>query len=98
MKPSTNKTKMVTFLRARGYDVPSIRRSIFSKHRDSFWLDWQDSADKWHKAYYSAAGGRPIFYVDRHFIDITLAEVIDAGMVTENHPTPKTDEKEITLC
>lgn len=76
MLPYANKTRMVQFLRKRGYDVANSRNAEFSKYRNSFWLDYEDSAGCWHKAYYSAAAGRPIFSIDREFIPITTEEVV----------------------
>ena len=79
MLPYANKTLMVRFLRKRGYDVANSRNAQFSKYRNAFWLDYEDSSGSWHRAYYSAAAGRPIFSVDNKFIDITTEEV------TKNH-------------
>ena len=79
MLPYANKTLMVRFLRKRGFDVANSRNAQFSKYRNAFWLDYEDSNGCWHKAYYSAAAGRPIFSVDNKFIDITTEEV------TKNH-------------
>lgn len=80
MLPRATKTQMIKFLKDRGYDIVKSRTAEFGKYRDSFWLDYEDSTGCWHQAYYSAAGGRPIFSVDRNFIDITLDDVIKHGM------------------
>lgn len=81
MLPYANKTLMVQFLRKRGYDVANSRNAQFSKYRNAFWLDYEDSNGCWHEAYYSAAGGRPIFSIDKNFIDISLEEVVEHKMI-----------------
>lgn len=81
MFPKATKTQMVKFLRDRGFDVANPRKAKFTKYRDAFWLDYEDSSGDWHRAYYSAAAGRPIFSVDRNFISITLEEIVEHGML-----------------
>ena len=71
---------MIHLLRNKGYDVANTRQAEFSKYRNSFWLDYEDSAGNWHRAYYSAAAGRPIFSVDKKFITITIDDVIKHQM------------------
>lgn len=84
MFPKATKTQMIHFLRDRGYEVANTRQAQFSKYRNSFWLDYEDSNGIWHQAYYSAAAGKPIFSIDHEFINITLDEVINHGMFRKN--------------
>jgi len=78
MVPYANKTLLIRFLRKRGYDVAKTTQAQFSKLTRSraYWLEYQDSTGTWHKAYYSAAAGRPIFSVDGTFIPITIEEAV----------------------
>lgn len=80
--PRATKTSLAKLLRAKGFCVPSIRRTEFTHYHRAFWLNWDDGTE-WHKATYSAAGGRPYLYVDNMYIKITLAEVIPFDLVEE---------------
>lgn len=80
--PKATKTSLVKLLRSKGWNVPSIRKAIFSHFRQAFWLEWSDGVE-WHKATYSSGGGKPYLYVDSKWIDLTMAEVIHFGMVEE---------------
>ena len=64
MLPRATKTQMIRFLRDRGFSVADTRNAQFSKYRNSFWLDYEDDKGTWHRAYYSAADGKPIFSID----------------------------------
>lgn len=81
--PTANKTKMVKLLRAKGYDVPSIYQAVFERHGHAFWLSWRDKRNFSHSAYYSGAGGRPVLQVDKTWLDLTMAEVIQFGLVED---------------
>ena len=81
--PRATKTGLVKLLRARGMDIPSIRRADFSKSGRSYWLHWYDSQEVWHQAYYSASAGRPILSVDQEFGPISMAEVIHFALFEE---------------
>ena len=81
--PKATKTSLAKLLRARGMDIPSIRRADFSKSGRSYWFHWQDSQEVWHQAYYSAAGGRPLLAIDQEFVPISMTEVIQFGLSEE---------------
>lgn len=81
--PRATKSSMVKLIRSKGYDVPSIYQAIFSRTGYTFWLRWVDKAKVSHSAYYTGAGGRPVLQVDKTWIDITMAEVIQFGLCEE---------------
>lgn len=81
--PKATKTSLAKLLRARGMEIPSIRRADFSKSGRSYWLHWHDSQEVWHQAYYSAAGGRPLLAIDQEFSPISMTEVIHFGLFEE---------------
>ena len=81
--PKATKSSLVKLIRAKGYDVPSIYQAIFERHGRSFWLRWVDKGRVPHSAYYTGAGGRPVLQVDKKWIDLTMAEVIQLGPYAE---------------
>lgn len=80
--PRATKTSLVKLIRAKGWKVPSIRGALFSHYHRTYWLEWTDG-ETWHKATYSAGGGRPYLYIDSKWIDLTMAEVIHFGLYEE---------------
>lgn len=85
--PTANKTKMVKLLRAKGYDIPSSRQAYFEKlgRADSrtFTLEWLDSEKRRRVAFYSGCAGRPYLSVGKEWTWLTMAEVIELGLVEE---------------
>lgn len=81
--PRATKSSMVKLIRSKSYDVPSIYQAIFERHNRAFWLRWVDKRKIPHSAYYSGAGGRPVLQVDKTWIDLTMAEVIQFGLCEE---------------
>ena len=81
--PRATKSSMVKLIRSKGYDVPSIYQAIFSRTGRAFWLRWVDKNKAPHSAYYTGAGGRPVLQVDKTWIDLTMAEVIQFGLYEE---------------
>lgn len=80
--PKATKTSLVKLVRSKDYVVPSIRDAAFSTcGRRSYFLDWATKDGKWHRAYYTGAGGRPVLLVDGEWLKITMAEVIHFGLV-----------------
>ena len=81
--PKATKSSLVKLIRAKGYDVPSLYQATFERVRHTFWLRWRDKAGVPHSAYYTGAGGRPVLQVDKTWIDLTMAEVIQFGLYEE---------------
>lgn len=85
--PTANKTKLVKLLRAKGYNVPSVRKACFDKlewgNSRTYVLDWVDGQRKRQRAFYSGCAGRPYLSVGEKWIWLTMAEVIQFGLVTE---------------
>ena len=81
--PNATKSSLVKLVRAKGYDVPSLYQSVFERHGRAFWLRWVDKGKASHSAYYTGAGGRPVLQVDKTWIDLTMAEVIQFGLYEE---------------
>lgn len=85
--PTANKTKMVKLLRAKGYDVPSVRKACFDKlgrgNSRTYVLDWVDGQKKRQRAFYSGCTGRPYLSVGEQWTWLTMAEVIELGLVEE---------------
>lgn len=81
--PKANKSKLTRLLRSKGYQVPSIQQAEISQFGRTYWLRWRDKDKLPHVAYYSAAGGRPIFQVDRQWVEITMEEVRQFGLYEE---------------
>lgn len=81
--PKATKTSLVSLLRDRGFDVPSIRQAIFERHGHSYWLRWSDKENNRHTAYYTGADGRPVLQVDKQWIELAWSEVIQHGLVEE---------------
>ena len=81
--PRATKSSMVKLIRSKSYDVPSIYQTTFERVRHTFWLRWRDKDGIPHSAYYTGAGGRPVLQVDKMWIDITMAEVIQFGLCEE---------------
>lgn len=80
--PRATKTKLVKLLRAKGYDVPSIRQVVFDRQHLVFVLYWKNKEEIPHWAYY-ACTGVPTLQVDRAWIELTMAEVIQFGLYKE---------------
>lgn len=85
--PTANKTKMVKLLRAKGYDIPSSRQACFEKlgrgNTRTFCLEWLDSQKQRRGAFYSGCAGRPYLSVGKEWTWLTMAEVIELGLVEE---------------
>jgi len=81
--PKATKSSLVKLIRARGYEIPSVYQAFFERHGRAYWLHWRDKKDVPHMARYSAAAGRPILQVDKQWIDLTMAEVIQFGLYEE---------------
>ena len=81
--PKANKTSLAKLIRAKGHEIPSIRNAVFETHGRAFWLKWHGPTHELHCAYYTGAGGRPVLQVDRTWHDLTMAEVIQYGLVEE---------------
>ena len=81
--PKATKSSMVKLIRSKGYDVPSIYQATFERARYTFWLRWVDKQKVPHSAYYTGAGGRPVLQVDKTWIDLSMAEVIQFGLYKE---------------
>lgn len=83
--PIANKTKLVKLLRARGYDVPSIYDAFFDRDRriGYFYLQWYDKGGARHSAHYFFALGMPTLRVDTEYTDLSMAEVIQFGLVAK---------------
>ena len=83
-----NKTRLVKFLRALGHDIPSIRRAEFSFYRRTYWLEWEDSDGKWHKASYLSGAYSPVLIVDKAVTELAMATVRQYGLVEEKEKAP----------
>lgn len=81
--PKATKSSLVKLIRSKGYDVPSIYQAVFSGAGHTFWLHWEDKGKIPHSAYYTGVGGRPVLQVDKTWIDLTVAEVIQFGLCEE---------------
>ena len=81
--PKATKSSLVKLIHSKGYGVPSIYQAIFSRTGRAFWLRWVDKKKVPHSAYYSGAGGRPVLQVDKTWVDLTMAEVIQFGLCEE---------------
>lgn len=81
--PKATKSSMVKLIRSKGYDVPSMYQAVFERHGRTFWLRWADRGRVPHSAYYTGAGGRPVLQVDKTWIDLTMAEVIQFDLCEE---------------
>lgn len=77
------KSSLVKLIRAKGYDVPSIYQAVFERCRRTFCLRWMDKGKVPHLAYYSGADRRPVLLIDKKWIDLTMAEVIQFGLYEE---------------
>lgn len=86
--PYANKTRLVKFLRDLGHDIPSIRRAEFSSYHRSYWLSWEDSTGKWHKASYMACAYGPVLIVDKVVTELGMATVRQYGLVEEKEKAP----------
>ena len=86
--PYANKTRLVKLLRDLGHDIPSIRRAEFSSFHRTYWLAWEDSAGKWHKASYLAATYGPVLIVDRKTTELALSTVKQYGLTEEKEKAP----------
>lgn len=87
--PRATKTSLVKLLRAKGYDVPSIRQVdldqtvlIIDRHPRIFCLHWRDKEGTHHWAYYGWGGG-PTLRVDETEIELTWEEVRRFGLYKE---------------
>ncbi|MDO5764725.1 MAG: hypothetical protein Q4P84_03350 [Elusimicrobiales bacterium] len=80
--PKATKTSLARLVRAKGYDIPIIRYTCISRVGHSFFLRWTDNDGQFHKAYYAAVGGKPMLLVDATVHELTIAEVIQYGLVT----------------
>lgn len=83
--PRATKTSLVKLLQDKGYDIPSIYRVTFSSCRRAYFVRWVDSNDAYHMAYYSTVAGKPILQVDKAWIDLTMAEVIQYGLFEQKN-------------
>lgn len=82
MQPTASKTSFAKMLRELGYDVPSIPKASFKKmSATSFTFCWTDSKGEWHRAYYTASGGKPVLQVDISWIRLTLDQAQGFGLV-----------------
>ena len=85
--PTANKTKLVKLLRAKGYDIPSGRQARFNRqvrgNARTFVLEWIDGEKRRRLAFYSGFAGRPYLSVGKEWIWLTMAEVIQFGLVEE---------------
>ena len=83
--PTANKTKLVKLLRAKGYDVPSGRDARFGRlgrgRIRTYVLEWVDGEKRRRLAFYSGCGGRPYLSVGKEWTWLTMAEVIQFGLV-----------------
>lgn len=81
--PKANKTNLAKLIRSKGFTITSVYQATFSKCGRAYWLRWQDTDNVPHSAYYSGAAGRPVLQVDKQWLDLTMAEVIQFGLVEE---------------
>lgn len=85
--PTANKTKLVKLLRAKDYDVPSGRQARFDRqgrgNARTFVLEWTDSEQRRRLAFYFGCAGRPYLSVGKEWTWLTMAEVIQFGLVKE---------------
>ena len=89
--PTANKTKMVKLLRAKGYNVPSGRDANFDRSGVcTYVLEWVDSEKRRRLAFYSVCAGRPFLSVGKEWTWLTMAEVIQFGLVEEQKKRPPT--------
>lgn len=75
MTPKPNKTGLVYLLRARGYDVPSVRGANFEALWQGLALYWGDRAGKFHTAYLYMGTVHPVLQIGSRTEEITLEEL-----------------------
>lgn len=81
--PRATKTGLAKLVRSKGFTIPSIRQARLSKCGRSYWLRWVTADKTSHQAYYTAAAGKPVLQVDAQWFNLTMAEVIQFGLVEE---------------
>ena len=91
--PLATKTSMAQLLRSKGYELPKIKDTQFSRLTHSFFLRWVDLNGYGHQAYYTAACGKPYLEVDHKPVKLTMAEVTILGLVLDTDADKKADKK-----
>lgn len=86
--PYANKTRFIELLRALGYEIPSMRKAQFSSYQRTYWLEWEDSTGKWHKASYLSAGYGPVLIVDKVVTELAMVTVRKYGLIKEKEKAP----------
>ena len=81
--PRATKTSMARLLRGKGYELPKIKDTQFSRLTHSFFLRWVGPDGHGHQAYYTAACGKPYLEVDHKAVKLTMAEVTILGLVVD---------------
>lgn len=71
--PHATKASMARLLRSKGYELPKIKDTQFSRLTHSFFLRWVDLNGYGHQAYYTAVCGRPYLEVDNKPVKLTMA-------------------------
>lgn len=75
MNPKPNKTGLVYLLRAKGYDVPSIRAASFDVRWQAMALGWADRSGKYRTAYLYLSTVRPVLQIGRRTEEVTAEEL-----------------------
>lgn len=90
--PHATKASMARLLRSKGYELPKIKDTQFSRLTHSFFLRWVDLNGYGHQAYYTAVCGRPYLEVDNKPVKLTMAKVTSLGLVRDTDADKKKEE------
>lgn len=86
LRTKATKTDLVSLLRSRGIQVPSIRGVYMEKLKDgTYWLRWTDEKGKPKSAYYRCFGGRPYLLESERWewTELSVDECLNFNLLEE---------------